>query len=304
MHCPFCKEAAAKSTTFPVIVFNRKEFRYIRCVACKLVYLDRFPDADDYNAMYPPSYQQNGVEAVIVTDPFVKLPGLRFSYGYQFELIRKFAGGKANILDHGCGNGHFLANALHQGFTCDGSEYNPEYIPVLETHFTNSRFYTIEQVLAAGFDRKYNVIRLSNVLEHLTEPLEVIRQLSKCLAPGGIMLVEGPVEENFSLAAAFRKFYFRIAKLVRPRRTVTDPPYHILLSDARNQRQFFKDCGLTELHYAVAEDPWPFPASLQEAKGLQQKISWLIGRLSLSVTRLIGKGWGNIFIYAGKKDTE
>ncbi len=304
MNCPFCKGATARHTSFPVIVFNRKEFRYIRCNKCKLVYLDRFPDQEDYNAMYPPSYQQNGVEAVILSDPSVKLPGLRFSYGYQFDLIRKLSGDKAVILDHGCGNGHFLANAIQQGFTCDGSEYNPEYIPALEAHFTNSLFYTISQVLAAEFDRKYNVIRLSNVLEHLTEPLEVIQQLSNCLAPGGIILVEGPVEENFSLAAAFRKFYFRIIKLIRPHRTVTDPPYHILLSDARNQRQFFKDCGLTELHFAIAEDPWPFPVSLREAKGLQHKISWLIAKLSLSVTRLIGKGWGNIFIYAGKKDTE
>lgn len=276
----------------------------MRCLTCRLVYLDNFPDEGDYIKMYPPSYQLNNFENDIQSDPSVKLYGLRFSYGYQFDLIRKHVGCKATILDYGCGTGHFLANANHHGFECDGAEFNPDYIKILSTSFPQRTFHTVQQVLSSDFSGGYDVIRLSNVLEHLTNPKEIIIKLSTYLNPGGMILVEGPIEENFCLASAFRKFYFRLAKWIRPGRTVSDPPYHIFLSGAANQRQFFKDCGLLEEHYKTSEDAWPFPSSFREAKGLQGKITFIVANISIAITKMAGRDWGNIFIYCGKPSKE
>lgn len=301
MACPFCNGEKAVSTSFPRNIFNNKTFNYIRCTSCRLIYLDNFPEKEDYDKMYPPSYQRNGVENEIQQDPYVKLYGLRFSYGYQFDLIKKQTGAGAKILDYGCGTGHFLANAVHYGFDCDGAEFNPDYIKILAQAFSQSSFYAIENVLAPGFTGKYDVIRLSNVLEHLTNPLDVIKKLATCLKPGGILLVEGPVEENFCIARLFRSFYFRVTKLIRPNRTVADAPYHIFLSTSDNQRQFFRDCGLTETHYKTSEDPWPFPSSFRKAKGAREKITAIVAKISMKITAVSGRNWGNIFIYSGKQ---
>jgi 2-polyprenyl-3-methyl-5-hydroxy-6-metoxy-1,4-benzoquinol methylase len=300
MSCPFCNDSHTISTSYPINIFNGKEFAYVRCKACRLAYLDNFPDESDYAAMYPPSYQRNGVENEIQPDPYVKLYGLRFSYGYQFDLIKKHVGAGARILDYGCGTGHFLANAVHYGFACDGAEFNPEYIKLLADNFKTSHFYTIQQVLSDNFTERYDVIRLSNVLEHLTAPREITRKLISYLKPGGILLVEGPIENNFSLAETFRKGYYRVDKWMHPKRTVSAPPYHIFFSDEKNQRQFFRDCGLEELDFNTGEEAWPFPASLSEAKGLKNKIMASVAKLSKAATGLFGKNWGNIFIYCGK----
>ncbi|MBM3206979.1 MAG: methyltransferase domain-containing protein [Candidatus Staskawiczbacteria bacterium] len=251
--------------------------------------------------MYPPSYQGSVVETQILPDPYFKLPGLRFSYGYQFDLIKKYVKSNATILDYGCGTGHFLANANHHGFSCDGAEFNPDYIKLLSSSFEQSNFYSIENVLSDKFRRTYDVIRLSNVLEHLTNPKQVIEKLSKHLNPGGIFLVEGPIEENFCIATAFRKLYFKLSALIRPNRTVSDPPYHIFLSNAQNQLDFFMRCGLQELAFNTAEDPWPFPSSLKNAKGIQGLLTATIAKISMACTRIFGRKWGNIFIYCGKK---
>jgi SAM-dependent methyltransferase len=224
---------------------------------------------------------------------------VRFSYGYQFDLIKKHIGVNAKILDHGCGTGHFIANAVHYGFQTDGSEFNPDYLELLRRHFKSSSFYSIDEVLSDNFHLKYDVIRLSNVLEHLHSPLDVIATLKGRLNPGGLLIVEGPVEENFSIAARFRRLYFNVSKMLKPNRQVSSPPYHIFLATAKNQRAFFKKCGFDELDFNTDENPWPFPQSISEAKGIRDKFTALVGQVSMKATKAFGKNWGNIFIYCG-----
>lgn len=300
MACPFCLDEKYSETSHPANNFNNKLFHYVRCKQCSLVYLVPFPDGSDYIAMYPPSYQGNQAETSIQDDPYVKLGGLRFTYGYQFDKIRKLIGNTARILDYGCGTGHFLGNAVHYGFDCDGAEFSSEYVETLQKSFNKSSFFTIDKVLADEFPEKYDVIRLSNVLEHLDQPRQIIARLEKLLNPGGLILVEGPIEDNFSIAELFRKIYFRIGKLFFPARTVSSPPYHIFFSNAKNQLQFFRNCKFETIHFATSEDSWPFPASLKEAMGIAQKISAIVAKFSIKATKIRGGKWGNIFIYIGR----
>jgi SAM-dependent methyltransferase len=301
MPCPFCHNATFQKSFYPDNNFNNKVFSYITCQDCDLTYLNPLPNASDYDKMYPTSYQNNAATVDIQSDWYKKLPGLRFSYGYQFDLIKKQVGQKATIMDYGCGNAHFLANAQKAGFTCEGAEYNPAYVSILNRDIQDINFVTINDLLSEKTATQYDVIRLSNVLEHLTNPNEVIKLLSAKLSSKGILLIEGPIEHNFSLAQTFRNTYFRIGKLLNPSRTITFPPYHIFFSNYKNQKAFFEKSGLTEQVFVVEENTWPFPASLKEAVGIQQKIMAIIAKISIGFTRIFSKNWGNTFIYVGKK---
>jgi SAM-dependent methyltransferase len=301
MSCPFCSNTVFQKSFYPDNNFNDKIFSYITCQGCELTYLSPLPNADDYDKMYPPSYQNNAATVDIQGDWYEKLPGLRFSYGYQFDLIKKYIGQNATIMDYGCGNAHFLANAQKAGFKCEGAEYNPAYVAILKRDIHNIDFVTIDDLLSDKVSKKYDVIRLSNVLEHLTNPNDVIRLLSSKLSNKGILLIEGPIEHNFSLAQTFRNTYFKMGKLFNPSRTITFPPYHIFFSNYKNQRSFFEKLGLQEQVFVVEENTWPFPASLKEAHGTQQKIMAIVAKISIGFTRLLSKKWGNTFIYVGKK---
>jgi SAM-dependent methyltransferase len=301
MPCPFCHCEQTKNTAYPKNIFNKKEFIYVRCLKCRLVYLNNCPDENDYTAMYPPSYQKNEVITSIQTAPYKKLPGLRFSYGFQFDLIKKQTPGGPRILDYGCGTGHFIANAINSGFHCDGAEFNPEYVQLLRAGIPEAVFYTIDQMLGGNNTVEYDVIRMSNVLEHIVEPAIVLKQLKNNLKPGGIILIEGPVEENFCLATAFRKVYFRVIKILKPKKTISSPPYHIFFSNRKNQRQFFKQTGFLESHFSVIERAWPFPENFKEAKGIKQKLMAMIARISIFFSKLFKNRWGNTFLYVGRK---
>jgi SAM-dependent methyltransferase len=304
MSCPFCGCQKTTPSFYPRNVYNDKEFLYVSCTDCDLTYLNTFPNTDDYIKMYPPEYQESKASQEPQLDLHQKMPGLRFSYGTQLGCIKKYVS-KVNVtlLDYGCGNGHFLIRAAQEGLQCDGAEYNPAYISHLQEDIKTCNFYTIADVLSGKAGKKYDVIRLSNVLEHLSNPTEVIEALKNHLTPEGIFLIEGPIEHNFSLAQAFRNTYFRVSKLLKPNRTINFPPYHIFFSNAQNQRNFFKKLGYQELNFVVMEDTWPFPSKLSTAQGLQLKTMAIVAQISLFCTKISQQPWGNTFLYVGKINT-
>lgn len=296
--CLFCQATSYKKSYLPSTFFNGKQFDYLQCTSCRLVYLHPLPTPDDYMKMYPPSYQ-SGVGKEILANPYKKLIGLRYSYGIHFDLIRRHASEKARILDYGCGNANFLLNALHHGFSCEGAEFNPSHVEILKKEIPQTNFYTIDDVLN-GRTPRFDVIRLSNVLEHLDNPIEVIKKLVDLLNPKGILLIEGPIETNPNVALWTRKVYFTLRKRLQPSWVVTHTPTHIIFTNATNQRQFFKKFALEELYYDVTEAPWPYPNSWKEAQGIGGKLKALIAQLSMKISKL-SKDWGNTFIYVGRK---
>jgi 2-polyprenyl-3-methyl-5-hydroxy-6-metoxy-1,4-benzoquinol methylase len=296
--CLFCSSEEYGNSYLPDTFFNGRTFRYVKCKNCRLIYIDPLPSAADYAAMYPISYQ-SGINTWLLPVPFKKLPGLRFSYGKQFELIRKFSSGK-KILDYGCGQANFLINAKHHGFECDGTEYNPIHIALLKKEIRNSQFYTINEFLSKSTS-SYDVIRLSNVLEHLDNPNEIIEKLIEKLNSGGLLLVEGPIETNFSLALLFRQIYFLARKYIQPGRIANHPPTHLIFSNTKNQKIFLKKFNMQELHYEVGESEWPFPENLKEVISLSSLFKYCIARLSIFISIFSFSKWGNTFIYVGKK---
>jgi 2-polyprenyl-3-methyl-5-hydroxy-6-metoxy-1,4-benzoquinol methylase len=294
--CPFCNSEKHSDSFLPGTRFNAKCFEYLKCNDCDLHYVYPFPNGDDFNAMYPPSYQ-SGVNSYICEDPYKKISGIRFSYGVQFDLIRKFSTAD-KLLDYGCGHGNFMINAEKHGLHFDGTEYNSDHVALLKKELPHTNFYTLDDFFKNNIT--YNVIRLSNVLEHLTNPVEITKQLIGKLNPGGILLVEGPVEMNSNLATSFRNLYLRFRKLIKGKTLASHAPTHIFFSNAKNQLTFFEKAGFKTLHYEITESEWPFPESFSNVKGIGSFFKFLIARLSMLLSSMSSTS-GNTFIYVGRR---
>jgi 2-polyprenyl-3-methyl-5-hydroxy-6-metoxy-1,4-benzoquinol methylase len=262
-----------------------------------VVYVHPLPNNDDYDKMYPPDYQ-SGVDKTI-RDPEKKLPGLRFTYDAQFDLIKKYAGVTSRILDYGCGNANFIVNAHHHHFSCDGAEFNDKHVEILRKEIPSGNFYTISEFLK-NENLKYDVIRLSNVLEHLDQPNEIIKILLSRLNPKGLLLVEGPVEYNSNFAFFTRKIYFKSMNLLRGGYVSSHTPTHITFTNAKNQLAFFAKFDLETIQYTITESAWPYPETFSEAPGIGNKVKALIAKISKSLSSM-SKNKGNTFLYAGRK---
>lgn len=283
--CLFCEHTTYKNTPYEDTVFNNKTFRYIQCTNCGLVYVDPLPDADDLTKMYPVEYQ-----GTLST----KASGV---YDNLFEQINKTGGSYTTILDYGCGGGRFIAEALAKGYKVTGTEYNPDLVKSLQDGFPVANFITIDQFL--GMDTKYDIIFLNNVLEHLTNPREIMLKLKDRLEDNGIFMLEGPIENNFTLTKYFRKSIFLLRKNIFGKKA-SHIPTHVLYSNRKNQEDFFKSIGLETLYFNIYEGHWPFPSSLKQSDTMLKKIMFLIADTSVRLSKLF-PFWGNYFIYIGRR---
>lgn len=282
--CLFCEYTQTRSTPFEDTVFNNKTFEYVQCTKCDLIFVNPLPDTDDLIKMYPVEYQGNLAIAA------------SGAYNSLFSQIQS-KGKYSSILDYGCGGGRFVVEALDKGYSVTGAEYNPDLVANLSKTFTKASFLTIDDFYKS--DAKYDIIFLSNVLEHLTNPKEIMLKLRERVSENGLFVLEGPVENNFNLTLLTRKIIFFIRKNFFGKKA-SHTPTHILYANRKNQEQFLKDIGLTTLYYEIKESNWPYPMRYEDCHSLMQKLMYGIATFSVAMSKIF-PFWGNNFVYIGKK---
>ena len=281
--CLFCEHTQTRSTPFEDTVFNNKTFEYVQCTKCDLIFVNPLPDTDDLIKMYPVEYQGNLAIAA------------SGAYNSLFSQIQS-KGKYSSILDYGCGGGRFVVEALDKGYSVTGAEYNPDLVANLSKTFTKASFLTIDDFYKS--DAKYDIIFLSNVLEHLTNPKEIMLKLRERVSENGLFVLEGPVENNFNLTLLTRKIIFFIRKNFFGKKA-SHTPTHILYANRKNQEQFLKDIGLTTLYYEIKESNWPYPMRYEDCHSLMQKLMYGIATFSVAMSKIF-PFWGNNFVYIGK----
>ena len=289
--CLFCSSLSIKPFKLPKNVFNDKEFNYFRCESCLLVSINPIPSETDLEKMYPPSYQQ-GVSKEL-TDADQKLPGLRFSYKFLFTTLMN-EGKHKTIVDFGCGNGRFIYNALQHDLKINGVEFSETQVKNLKNEIPQVLFQTVVEFFED--EMVYDIIFMSNVLEHFTNPRQEFSRLLKKLKPGGIVLIEGPLEMNTSLVNKFKWMYFKVRLALNKNYTTAHAPTHIFFSNHSNQLEFFKRHVLKTELFKVVENTWPYPESIRDARGIVEKVKAIIAKCSIVLCSL-NKNWGNTFIY-------
>ncbi len=91
------------------------------------------------------------------------------------------------ILDVGCGGG-FLCNDLARlGFSVIGIDTSPESLRIAKKHdATKSVSYIVADAYSLPFpENSFDIVTAMDVLEHVKDPVSVIREVSRVLRPDG-----------------------------------------------------------------------------------------------------------------------
>lgn len=110
------------------------------------------------------------------------------------------------ILDVGCGVGDFLTYCKDSGFDVYGIEPSESFSHALEARsigFVPSLIEDINQDLQDQIGL-FDVVNMSQFLEHVREPVKVLEIASRFLKPGGILSVECPNDFNQLQLAALQ----------------------------------------------------------------------------------------------------
>lgn len=160
--------------------------RIVECMECGLRFLNPMPDPRDLPQIY---------DYDIYEDSTNHNPVLQ---EYFYETLSKQSSRLKKVLEIGCGTGEFLAFLESKGIEVAGVEFADSAQRVkFKGELYVGRMEDIE-IQEAAFD----AVLLLNVIEHLADPMDVLRKIKKMLAPGGVLLLRHPNSDLF-----FNKLY-------------------------------------------------------------------------------------------------
>lgn len=166
----------------PGEVRDRPEIAVLECEACGLVFLESM---DHINAGY---YEESGMHTGGDALPIQQW--LKECYAddlRRYEFLREVAVGK-DLLDFGAGAGGFARLIQPLANTVSVLELENR----LQEHYDEmscERFAGIEHLPS---DKRFDLITLFHVMEHLPDPRETLKQLARHLKPAGRMVIEVP----------------------------------------------------------------------------------------------------------------
>ncbi len=113
----------------------------------------------------------------------------------NFEKILGKKIKEANVLDVGCGWGLALLYLKNKGLNCYGFDPAPEAV-----EYGNKKGLNLKHAGLDGIDvfngKKFDIIMLNNVLEHLEDPEKILTQVRSLLTDDGVLSIDVPNEFN------------------------------------------------------------------------------------------------------------
>jgi 2-polyprenyl-3-methyl-5-hydroxy-6-metoxy-1,4-benzoquinol methylase len=108
----------------------------------------------------------------------------------KLKSVNRFSTHRADLLDVGCGTGYFLSVCKKDGWHIEGVEVNEGARTTAETRTGQPVYPSTDALEASG--RKFDVITLWHVFEHLHDINASFAQLKRLLKPEGLLILALP----------------------------------------------------------------------------------------------------------------
>lgn len=166
----------------PGSVRDNPSLKILECTNCSLVYLSSMEHINELH------YEESGMHDGEVPNVESWLKETQFDDERRYRFIKDKITNK-NVLDFGCGAAGFLDYAKTSASNIDGVELEL----YLQESF-NERGLTVYPSLQAAQNNnlKYDLITAFHVIEHLSDPISILKQLSELLDEKGEMIIEVP----------------------------------------------------------------------------------------------------------------
>jgi 2-polyprenyl-3-methyl-5-hydroxy-6-metoxy-1,4-benzoquinol methylase len=159
----------------------------VRCRACGFGQPEALPTLSNFfDRMYDQRWSDSWVEEEFASTykDMIFLSNLK-------ELARRVPPGRRRLLDVGAHAGRFLSLAQGQGWKVEGIELNPRTAAYAAAR-TGASVHRINAHALASAGHRYAAVVLTDVLEHIPEPVRLLSALSALLEPGGVVAVKVP----------------------------------------------------------------------------------------------------------------
>lgn len=182
-----------------------------RCGDCNFSFLSKIEDLENYyNKEYRTLHTPVLGKETNPDEIFRTHVSNQFS---RLKILRSIANNKKSLLEIGCSSGQFLYNAKNLIETIDGLELNEEYAD----YASKKLGIEVKQKFSDLGDKKFDIICLFQVLEHIDTPKSFIENIKSRLNPKGKIIIEVPNHYDALLKAynfpKYKSFFYHKAHL-------------------------------------------------------------------------------------------
>ncbi len=188
----------------------------LRCknASCDLLWLDPQPVPEDTGKLYVGSYYTHQAP---VLSTFKRLSrSLKMSrLGTIFWSAMYHQGEKkGSLLEVGCGSGLYLSEMRSLGWDVQGIDFDEAAVKTAASHFgLKVRCTSLEH---AGFkEGSFDAITANHVVEHIHDPLSLLKECKRILKPGGRLVITCPNAKSLA-HGIFKEACYHL-----------DPPRHL-----------------------------------------------------------------------------
>jgi len=226
--CPLCSGSEHR------VLFERRDhihgvsdqlFKVVRCHHCAFVFVNPRPDQLNIHRFYPDEFYDVNSSAETI------LEQKRDTLNARLKLVSHLAPG--SLLDVGCQKGEFLEVMRRRGWRVQGVEFStkPPNLFKLPIHYGTLS----DAPYAPG---SFDAITLWAVLEHVPDPILVLRQIERLLKRDG---------RAFILVPNFRSIPGRYMRH-------DDVPRHLVMFTPRTFTIAAQKAGLVPLSWTFGDD--------------------------------------------------
>lgn len=255
MNCPVClNPATAPALTGTDLLFGTtsKTFTLDACSACRCLFLNPMPGDDEIAGFYPTQYWWSGAKPGLLKK--LEAAYRRIALRGHVAFITKAAANRTalDLLDVGCGSGTLLGLMKRSGFRVIGVDFSKEAAALAETE-------NGVQVVAGSLEdarfpaHSFDIVTLFHVMEHVTNPRNVLREVARILRPEGSVVLQVPNIDSWQ----FRMFGSHWYGL--------DIPRHVIDYSKDAMLRLLSDAGFTIhriRHFNLRDNAPAFVSSL------------------------------------------
>ena len=253
----------------PCVICGKSEFEIwakldfyeaLQCKRCKMISINPPPTEEGLTKFYSGylKFRLNNKKAQVLLEQRKK------TYQVDHSWITKFVD-HGEVLDVGCGGGHFLS-------TFDSDKWNRLGIDIEneDAEFARKQ-YDID--VKVGFfpkvplERRFDLVIMRGVIEHIRDPIQYLKKCSEIIKTGGFLFITAtPSGDSFAFNVYREKWH------------LFTPPEHLHFFTVRLLTKKLEEFGfsLVDFHYQYEETPY------EDSEKDQEKI--------LSDIRLIQQG--------------
>lgn len=289
--CSICESGTCREVAFGYR-FEGMWLQALECPRCGIIFLHPPLPSEAIRTLYSKEYFEQDFRCGYAHSCFDSSHHDRL---IDHALLKRLSTQKpqGRMLEIGCAGGVFLNAARTYGFEVEGVELSCDASEFAQKNFGLRIFNGT--VFEAQFNNDlFDVIVMGDVLEHLPNPMETLRELWRIIAHGGLLVIISPTQTN----SIFSKIGLALYKLLGKKVAIDLPPYHLFEYRPASLKNLLNRTGFTVLCQSVGA---LHPSHLVLRGSMLQRIGKKLFQYpNYVLTELFGVFGDRITVYATK----